>query len=129
MFCKNICDELYNECSPKTCTNSILRSILDSSVIRRNFHIKSRQNYTTEKGGNEGILLHNSIGTGLYIVCGIKFILLFLEKMQSVTKGRKRHKLKVMILSMKLISTYLTKSNIMEPSLIIEKIVFESIFC
>ena len=41
---------------------------MDSSVIRRNFHIKTRQNYTTEKGGNEWILLCNSIITGLYIV-------------------------------------------------------------
>ena len=68
MFGKNIRDELYKECPPKKYTNSILSTILDSSVIQRNFHIKSRPNYTTEKGGNEWILLHNSVGTGVYIV-------------------------------------------------------------
>ena len=68
MYEKDIRDELFRECPPKKYTNSLLCSLLESSVIKKNFHIKSRPNYTTEKGGNEWILLHNSIGTGLYIV-------------------------------------------------------------
>jgi len=67
MFGKKICDELYKECPPKKYTNSTLSTILKSSVIQRNFRIESRPNYTTEKGGNEWILLHNSVGTGVYI--------------------------------------------------------------
>ena len=67
MFGKKIRDELYKECPPKKYTNSTLSTILKSSVIQRNFRIESRPNYTTEKGGNEWILLHNSVGTGVYI--------------------------------------------------------------
>ena len=68
MYDKNIQEELFRECPPKKFTNTKLSILLDSSVIKKNFHIKSKPNYTTEKGGNEWILLNNSIGTGLYIV-------------------------------------------------------------
>ena len=68
MFEKNIRDELYKECPPMKYTNATLSSLLDSSVIKENFYIKSLPNHSTEKGGNEWILLHNLIGTGLYIV-------------------------------------------------------------
>ena len=121
MFGKNIRDELYKECPPKKYTNSMLSTILDSSVIRRNFHIKSRPNYTTEKGGNEWILLHNSLGTGVYIVwCYVHPS--FSRKMQNARKLRKPHKKKVMLLSMILISTLLIKRNIMELLLTTENI-------
>ena len=57
-----------------------------------------------------------------FILYGVMFILIFLENNENVTKGRKGHKLKVMLLYMILILMCLKERSIMEPSLIIEKI-------
>ena len=96
-------DELYRECPPIKYTNVSLSSLLNSLVIQKNFHIISRPNYREEKGGNEWILLHNLIGTGLYILVWCNVHPTFSRKNAKHPKGRKRHKLKVMLLSMILI--------------------------
>ncbi len=118
IFAIEICEELYREYPPKKYTNSKIEDILKCPVTQNNFFIHRHQNYSEVKGENKWLLLHNCVGTGIYIVwCNAH-----------PTVCRENANWKKMLLCVILISIILNKRNILRQMLTIEKTLIWELF-